>query len=182
VVGFKKEIIMEMYPQLLYVYNPLFIQTNTAKSLLAAMESIAEDDVVWLNGDTVFTEGALKCVMETPGNVVAVEFREVGEEEVKFTVDDEGYVREISKSVKGGLGEAVGINKIERDVFGRLQAALARCDSKDYFERALEICIKEGVRFKAVSIGQGQCVEVDFVEDLERAWKIVGNDQEIFEP
>lgn len=173
VVGFKKEIIMEMFPKILYVYNPSFIQTNTAKSLLVAMESIAEDDVLWLNGDVVFTEIALQRLLKTPGNAVGVEFRMVGEEEIKFTLDSEGYIREISKNIKDGLGEAVGINKIEKEAFKEFKAALERCDNGDYFERAIEFCIRSGLRFKAVDLGQDQCVEVDFVEDLDRAWRIV---------
>ena len=36
VVGFKKDLIMESFPNLTYVYNQYFDQTNTAKSLLKA--------------------------------------------------------------------------------------------------------------------------------------------------
>ena len=35
----------------------------------------------------------------------------VADEEVKYTLKD-GYVKELSKEVKNGLGEAVGINFI----------------------------------------------------------------------
>lgn len=175
VVGFKKEIIMEMFPKILYVYNPFFIQTNTAKSLLMAMESIAEDDILWFNGDVVFNEIVLQKLLKTPGNAIGVEFRTVGDEEIKFTLDSEGYVREISKTVKGGLGEAVGINKVSREAFEGFKMALEKCDNGDYFERAIELCARNGIRFKAVDIGQDQCVEVDFIEDLDRAWRIVGN-------
>ena len=38
VVGFKKELIMERFPQLTYVYNPFFDRTNTSKSLLRALK------------------------------------------------------------------------------------------------------------------------------------------------
>lgn len=183
VVGFKKEIIMEMYPGILYVYNPFFIQTNTAKSLLAAMNSISEDSILWLNGDVVFTETAIQRILEAPGNAIGVEFREVGEEEIKFTLDSEGCILEISKNVEKGLGEAIGINKVEKEAFGLLKAALEKCDNKDYFERAIEFCIKDGVKlkFKAVDVGPQQCVEIDFIEDLDRAWKIVGNDYNALE-
>ena len=34
VVGFKKDLIMERFPELSYVYNPFFDRTNTSKSLL----------------------------------------------------------------------------------------------------------------------------------------------------
>ena len=34
VVGYKKEMIMEAFPELLYIYNNTFETTNTSKSLL----------------------------------------------------------------------------------------------------------------------------------------------------
>lgn len=37
IVGFKKELIMEEFPELTYIYNPLFDQTNTSKSLLRGL-------------------------------------------------------------------------------------------------------------------------------------------------
>jgi len=176
VVGFKKELIMEMYPGLLYVYNPLFIQNNTAKSLFMAMESIEEDDIVRINGDVVFSEDAFKRFAESSGDSIAVEFKEVMEEEVKFTTDKDGYIQEISKEVEHGLGEAVGINRIEKNHFEKLKIALKKCGEMDYFEKAIELCVKDGVKFKAVDIGSHQCVEIDFIEDLDRAWKIIERD------
>ena len=34
----------------------------------------------------------------------------VADEEVKYTVDPDGFILELSKQVVGGLGEAVGIS------------------------------------------------------------------------
>ena len=56
VVGFKKDLVMERHPELLYVYNPRYDQTNTSKSLLAALEHVDDEDVLWLNGDVVFDQ------------------------------------------------------------------------------------------------------------------------------
>ena len=39
---------------------------------------------------------------------VCVDTTTVADEEVKYTLDDDGYIRELSKTVVGGLGEAVG--------------------------------------------------------------------------
>ena len=46
VVGYKKEIIMEKFPDSLFVYNNAYARTNTAKSLLTALTKI-NDDVLW---------------------------------------------------------------------------------------------------------------------------------------
>ena len=44
VVGFKKDLIMESFPNLTYVYNQYFDQTNTAKSLLKASQKSTEEN------------------------------------------------------------------------------------------------------------------------------------------
>ncbi|HET6168170.1 MAG TPA: hypothetical protein VFE07_15160 [Marmoricola sp.] len=94
----------------------------------------------------------------------------VAEEEVKYTVDDEGYIHELSKSVVGGLGEAVGINYVSGDDKAALVARLEEADDHDYFERGLELAIeRDGLRVEAVDISQYQVVEVDFEDDLSRA-------------
>ncbi|MDG2350242.1 MAG: NTP transferase domain-containing protein [Flavobacteriaceae bacterium] len=54
VVGFKKDLIMERFPELTYVYNPFFDQTNTSKSLLRALKKYKDKSVLWINGDVVF--------------------------------------------------------------------------------------------------------------------------------
>ena len=54
IVGYKKDLIMESFPNLLYVYNNFYDTTNTSKSLLAGLIKIENEDVVWLNGDVVF--------------------------------------------------------------------------------------------------------------------------------
>ena|SRR5436190_1103530 len=53
IVGYQKEVIMSAFPDLMYIYNPLFERENTAKSLLRALKKI-DEDVLWLNGDVVF--------------------------------------------------------------------------------------------------------------------------------
>ena len=54
VVGFKKDLIMERFPELSYIYNPFFDRTNTSKSLLKALKKLKDKSVLWFNGDVVF--------------------------------------------------------------------------------------------------------------------------------
>ncbi|MDN5338069.1 MAG: hypothetical protein PWQ20_1139 [Thermotogaceae bacterium] len=178
VVGFKKEIIMEVQPDILYVYNQNFTQNNTAKSLLKAFEAIGEDDVIWLNGDVVFKEVVLKKIFEGPKNSVAVEFKKCGKEEIKFLLDDEGNIVKISKEIDidTALGEAVGINKLSKEGFEIFKDSLRKCSENDYFEKAIELSY-EKLKFKPVDVGTGNCVEVDFIDDLKNAWDII-NDSE----
>jgi choline kinase len=165
-VGFKKEVVMEYYPDLAYVYNPRFHITNTAHSLRLALETIAPDDVLWTNGDVVFEEAVAQKVMEAEGNAVAVAKKPCGEEEVKYTVTSEGRIGRISKEVEGAAGEAVGVNKVTKADFDAFLSLLQSCSAEDYFEKAIEKGIGGGVDFLAVDVTGYKCIEVDFEDDL----------------
>lgn len=170
VVGFKKDLIMERFPELAYIYNPFFDRTNTAKSLLQALRKHQNTSVLWLNGDVVFDKlilNILKPFIESNTSFVAVNKSKVGEEEVKYTLD-KNYINKLSKTVKNGLGEAVGINFISSKDIKTFIKRLEECDDNDYFERGLELAIeKDNLKIKAVDISAYNCMEVDFIEDLE---------------
>jgi choline kinase len=94
----------------------------------------------------------------------------VADEEVKYTVDGDGYIDGLSKQVVGGLGEAVGINFISAADKPALIRRLEQCDDQDYFERGLELAIAhDGVRLLPLDISEHNAVEVDTGEDLVRA-------------
>jgi len=170
VVGFKKDLIMERFPELTYVYNPFFDITNTSKSLLQALKKQRNTSVLWFNGDVVFDEKILDILnphIEANTSFVAVNTSKVAEEEVKYTLKD-GFINELSKTVKNGLGEAVGINFISSNDIQNFIERLKECDDNDYFERGLELAIeKDNLKVKAVDISEYNCMEIDFAEDLE---------------
>ncbi|MGN6302093.1 MAG: NTP transferase domain-containing protein [Angustibacter sp.] len=173
VVGFKHDLVMEANPDAVFVYNENYDQTNTSKSLLKALRASAPGGVVWLNGDVVFDPRVLDRLAEQLAagrTAVTVNTSAVGDEEVKYTVDDDGFVRELSKTVESGLGEAVGINYVSADDKATLIEHLERCGDQDYFERGIETAVGEaGLRVTPVDISDLFVVEVDFAEDLERA-------------
>jgi len=172
VVGFKKDLIMERFPELTYVYNPFFDQTNTSKSLLRALKKYKDKSVLWINGDVVFDKhifDKLQPLITAKISFVAVNTNKVGEEEVKYVLKDD-YINQLSKTVKNGAGEAVGINFISSDDIPIFINRLEECDNNDYFERGLELAInKDDLKIKAVDISQYNCMEIDFIEDLENA-------------
>ena len=177
VVGFKHDLIMERFPDVLFAYNENYDQTNTSKSLLRALGVSHEGGVLWLNGDVVFDArilGTLRPLIEAEQSFVCVNTDAVGDEEVKYTVDDEGFVRELSKTVQGALGEAVGINFVASADKKLLMEHLDRCDEQDYFERGIETAIATaGLRVRPVDISEFYAVEVDFEDDLERANTVI---------
>jgi choline kinase len=173
VVGFKLDLILEAAPEAVFVYNERYDQTNTNKSLLKALRASAEGPVVWMNGDVVFEPAILKRLQENIDagqTAIAVNTAAVSDEEVKYTVDADGMVKELSKTVVGGLGESVGINVIAAKDKAALIKRLDECDDQDYFERGIELAIeKDGLKVIPIDISDLFAVEVDFEADLERA-------------
>lgn len=175
IVGFKKDLVMERFPDLTYIYNQYFDATNTSKSLLKGLKKYRNEDVLWLNGDVIF-DGALLSVlkgeMDQKNSFVSVNTSRVAEEEVKYTLKD-GFIDELSKTVKNGLGEAVGINFISKADMPSFLEQLENCNDNDYFERGIEMAISDnGLKIKAVDISSFKCMEIDFKEDLEAANKM----------
>ena len=175
VVGFKLDLILEAAPDVSFVYNERYDQTNTNRSLLKALCTSSAGPVVWMNGDVVFDPAILKRMqanIDADQTVIAVNTSAVSEEEVKYTVTADGMVNELSKTVVNGLGEAVGINLIAAKDKAKLINWLAQCDDQDYFERGIELAIeKDGLKVLPVDISDLFAVEVDFEADLERANK-----------
>jgi choline kinase len=173
VVGYKAEHVMAAAPEARFVHNPDYARTNTSQSLRRALEASRPGGVLWLNGDVVFdpaiVEHAVPAI-RADRSFVCVDTATVSDEEVKYTVDAEGYVRELSKTVVGGLGEAIGINYVSAADKPLLVEHLGRCADSDYFERALETAVAQhGLRIHPLDISEFAAVEVDFEEDLVRA-------------
>ncbi len=173
VVGFRCEMIMRAASDLTFAYNPDFATTNTSKSLLRGLQNSRDGGVLWLNGDVVFDPAVIDqttSFVAADQSFVCVDTATVAEEEVKYTLDADGYVQELSKTVVGGLGEAVGINYVSAADKAVLVEHLEACAVTDYFERAMETAIQQaGLRFRPLDISRFSAVEVDFPGDLERA-------------
>lgn len=173
VVGFKLELILEAFPDVSYVYNESYDQTNTNRSLLKALRLSSPGGVLWMNGDVVFDPRVLDTCMpliNEDRSFICVNTAAVAEEEVKYTVDAAGNVAELSKTVQGALGEAVGINYISGGDKELLIQWLAQCADGDYFERGIELAIENAsLEVLPLDITEFFAVEVDFEEDLARA-------------
>ena len=173
VVGYKLEHIIDAFPDASYVYNEQYDQTNTSKSLMRALQASAPGGVLWMNGDVVFDPTALERaarMVARDQSFVSVNTAKVSDEEVKYTTDAEGYIKELSKTVKNGLGEAVGINYVSSADKPVLLRQLKRVNDQDYFERGIELAIaQDKLLIEPVDISDLYAVEIDFAEDLERA-------------
>ncbi|TVQ32404.1 MAG: phosphocholine cytidylyltransferase family protein [Phycisphaeraceae bacterium] len=172
VVGHRAGDIMRAHPDLGFVNNPRYTQTNTARSLLLALELIegVGGDVLWVNGDLYFGPGALQRLLEhAPGRSRALVDRSTPRDEaIKYTLDDEGRIAHISKSLEDAAGEALGMNIVAEKDRAAFVEALRAVDEDDYFEAAIDRCARDGAcRFQAADAGPEWVREVDYPEDLE---------------
>lgn len=172
VVGFRADLIMTAAPDLTFAYNADYDCTNTSKSLLLGLLTSRAGGVLWLNGDIVFDPRLLERLrpwLRCDTTFVCVNTAATGEEEIKYTLDRRGQIAHLSKTVRGGLGEAVGINYVSSADKALLVEHLQACQDEDYFERALETAISAGLGVAPVDISAYDAVEVDAEEDLVRA-------------
>jgi len=176
VVGYKKEMIMEKFPDLVYVYNNAYAQTNTAKSLLRGLTKV-EEDTIYLNGDVYFDIGILALLIKSGYSACIVNRARCRDEEIKYNVKENGSIKELSKEVRNGLGEALGINMIKKNDIAMFREELATVANSGYFEKALEnLTLSNRMHLRPVDIGQLYCREIDFEEDLIEVRKQLGCD------
>lgn len=182
IVGFKGETIEEYAAthnlNLNIIYNTAYDMVNTSKSLLHGLKFVNKNNgVLWMNGDVVFSSNILLNsvkLIHNNVNFVTVNTENVSDEEIKYTIDSEGYINNISKKVAyaDALGEAVGINFINMKDTHILKYWLSQVNDTDYFEKGLEYSIRNDklkIEPYNISLLDSFAVEVDFQNDLDRA-------------
>jgi len=91
----------------------------------------------------------------------------VSDEEVKYNINDDGTINEVSKNIQDGLGEAVGINKILRSDLKEFKYQLEQCSNNDYFEYGIELLINQNIKIYPIDISKYFCCEIDTQDDLD---------------
>ncbi len=172
VVGYKKELIMEKRPRLMFIYNDSYVQTNTSKSLLMALMKVVDEDVLWMNGDVMFDKELVHRLIDAKESCCLVDTKKCGKEEIKYTRYEDGYIEKISKQIENANGEALGVNMVVREDLQAFKEALGGASDNAYFEAAMEkLTLKRELLLKPVDKGDYFCVEVDFPEDLDEVLK-----------
>ncbi len=171
VIGFEKELVMAEIPDVKFVYNPDYQTTSTSKSLLLALKG-NNKDVLLANRDLMCDQEVLAGTKLQNHNSVVINNARCGEEEVKYRLNNDNNIIEISKKVKDAQGEALGINLVMKNSLRGLIDALEQCENNDYFERAIQILIDRDVVFKGFNVSRYRCIEIDFEEDWQKALKM----------
>lgn len=176
VLGYRAETILDAMPRVEYVINPEYATTNTAKSLLLGMQGI-EEDVLWINGDVYFTDDVLGLVLDDApaASRTLVRPGPSCDEDVKYTLHDDGTVAGWSKIVTHGQGESLGLQVAVGADLAMIRDALRVAPDQAFFEQALEpLCLQQQMRLHVIDVGARFCTEVDFPDDLQIVREYLG--------
>ena len=189
VVGYHREILIDHvisnFPRLNFNFliNHHYFETNTAYSLYIAREKLSSDSQILMNADVVYPIELLRQTINSSfENVLAVDVKPCGREEVKVIEGGGQKIVDIGKDLIESqcLGEFIGVAKFSHSFTDLLSKSLEQLISaggkNDYFEASIQpLLSKIDVHFEDVS--KYPCLEIDFMEDLESARKIFGNNQ-----
>jgi choline kinase len=159
------------------VFNPRYADWGNFHSLLVAERAVGGDGFVKLDADVVMDDGLLPALLAAPGPAALAVDRsvELGDEEMKARVDRAGRVVELSKRIDpaAALGESVGIDRIDTELAPLVWRALRRLielgETGEYYERAYELLMRDGIAFSYADVSSCQWVEVDDADDLAAA-------------
>jgi len=159
------------------VFNPRYAEWGNFYSLLVAEEAIGGDGFLKLDGDVLMDGGLLPRLLDAPGPAaLAIDVRGgLGEEEMKARIDGSGRIVELNKRMDpaAALGEFVGIERIDAAlaprVWSQLRQLIDRGETDEYYERAYELLMQDGVGFSVADVSTATWCEIDDGDDLAAA-------------
>lgn len=180
VVGYHREILIsylkESFPLFNYnfVINHHFFETNTAFSIHQG-KSFLNDDLILMNADVIYTESVLKKLISSKyKTALAVDIKSCGREEVKVIDGGSNRIVAIGKELIESqcLGEFIGVAKLSKGfckLFSKsLDDLIVSGGLNDYFEAAIHPLLDK-TEIYYVDVSEFPCMEIDFIEDLEKA-------------
>ncbi|MBT3737690.1 MAG: phosphocholine cytidylyltransferase family protein [Candidatus Marinimicrobia bacterium] len=185
VVGYYRELIVDYVKShyndlnVKFVINHHYFETNTAYSLRLCNDFINNEPFILMNADVLYPKEVLTRVIDSNYNtVLAVDIKPCGREEVKVVEGEGNRIVAIGKELieDNSLGEFIGVAKFSKNISSKFMNSLDRLISSggnsDYFEAAIHPLMSEhDIYYEDIS--DLPCIEIDFVEDLEKAQKLV---------
>ena len=188
VVGYYRESIIDhvktQFPDMSFefVINHHYFETNTGYSLRLCNASINNEPFLLMNADVLYPEEVLNRIINSDyDTILAVEIKPCGREEVKVIEGENNRLVAIGKELieDNSLGEFIGVAKFSAEfsaAFAKsLDYLISSGGTADYFEAAISpLMSKYKVYHEDVS--DLPCIEIDFIEDLEKARELVQSD------
>ncbi|MBW2526299.1 MAG: phosphocholine cytidylyltransferase family protein [Deltaproteobacteria bacterium] len=160
-----------------FVRNERWDCTNNAYSLWLAREEDREPFML-IDSDVLFDPEVLDRVLQSdaPNRLALRTAGGVGAEEMKVKLDEAGHVVDISKEIAPAEanGESVGIEVFSPGFSKKLFATLERRmvteeRVNEYYEASFAELARAGEPIQGVDLGDLRSMEVDTIEDLEKA-------------
>ena len=183
IVGYHREMLMKnvekYFPELVFdfVVNHHYFETNTAYSVFMGKERLDTDHLL-MNADVVYPKKLLaKLFYSDYKNVLAVDVKSCGREEVKVINGGDNKVVAIGKELIEDLclGEFIGVAKFSQEFIGHFVKSLGDLikagGKNDYFEAAIQPLLEKQI-VHYLDVTEYPCLEIDFIEDLESARKL----------
>jgi choline kinase len=180
VIGFQADLLREFVGHLAlpfpvtFVSNPRFAETNNNSSLWRAASESAGRDILLMDSDILFHPALIRRLLDAPYRTALLlrEKGDLGPEEIKVSIDGADQVRRIGKEIPTveAAGESIGIEKFSSDAAAHLFSILSeRHTINEFYERSFQEIIDGGTAVHVVRCGDLPCMEIDTVEDFERA-------------
>ena len=167
-------------PTFHFIHNTDYEHNNNIFSLWMTRPYTDGKDFLLMDSDILLDPKLVKAIVDETGTALALNRHECGEEEIKIITDSEGRVVELSKtcSIEDAIGESVGVERIASDystaLFRELEQMIEREGLIDiFYERAFERLIPQGHHFRVVDTTDFFSIELDTVEDFERAKELI---------
>jgi choline kinase len=165
-----------------FVNNPHFFETNTSYSLHLCEDVLREGECLLMNGDVLYPVELLQRVLDDDkDNVLAVEAKQCGKEEVKVIEGADERIVAIGKELieENSLGEFIGVAKLSEVFNSQFADSLSQLieagGKADYFEAAIHPLLAK-IELHYVDVSDLPCIEIDFVEDLDKAAELATSD------
>ena len=160
-----------------FIYNEVYETTNNIYSLWLARPEAEGQEVLLLDSDLLY-DGQIVGRILTDGhdNVLTLIRHELGEEEMKVVMNDEGAITEISKTCNPAqaAGESLGIERMGKAYTTALYKELEVMMNEEhlentFYELAFLRLIAKGSTFSVLDVTDLFSCELDTVEDFENA-------------
>ena len=183
IVGYHREMLVESveknFPEInfKFIVNHHYFETNTAYSVYVGRKALSDQHLL-MNADVIYPKEMLsKLYHSSFENVLAVDIKSCGREEVKVIDGGQNKISAIGKDLIEDqcLGEFIGVAKFSLEFMNEFVNALGQLikagGKNDFFEAGIEKLLeKQLVHY--VDVSEYPCLEIDFIEDLEFARKL----------
>ena len=181
IIGYHREMLIDhverFFPDINFnfIINHHYFETNTAYSVYLGSKILRSDIHLLMNADVIYPlELITRIIEEENDNVLAVDIKKCGREEVKVIEGINNRITAIGKELieENCLGEFLGVAKLSSEFNQLFADSLTRLidagGKSDYFEAGIHPLLEKTDVFYS-DVSDLPCLEIDFIEDLNEA-------------